>query len=131
MTIKSKFEIIELSHSTIQLRSDGILQVDFVDECMLDVAECEELIRNYTAVLNTRKVPILHIFGRYTGATKGARDFSASPEGLKHSLAEAYVLKSLAHRLLLNFYIKFNKPAVPTKYFTTKQEAIAWLLKYL
>jgi hypothetical protein len=124
-------QLIELGHSTIKLREDGILQVDFVDELLLDVTECKELIRNYTSILGTKKVPILHVFGKYMEATKGARDFSASSEGLKHSSAEAYVLNSLAHKLLLNFYIKFNKPSVPTKYFSTKEEAITWLLKYV
>lgn len=122
---------ILLSHSIIYLRNDGILQVDFADNCMLDVLECKELIKSYTLILDTKKVPILHVFGKYTNATKEARDFSVSAEGLKHSLVEAYVLNSLAQRLLMNFYIKFNKPSVPTKYFTSKIEAIAWLLKYV
>jgi hypothetical protein len=124
-------KLIELGHSTIQLREDGIIQVDFANELLLDVEDCEELIRSYTSILGTKKVPILHVFGEYTNVTKGARDFSASPQGLKHSSAEAYVLSSLAHKLLLNFYIKFNKPKVPTQFFTTKEDATVWLLTFV
>lgn len=127
----SNNKIIDLYHSKIFYRADGILQVDFADNCMLDVVECKELISSYTLILGTNKVPILHVFGKYTNATKEARDFSVSPQGLKHSLVEAYVLTSLAQRLLLNFYIKFNKPSVPTKYFTSKNEAVIWLLTYI
>lgn len=131
MTLVDIKQTINLEHSLIQLRSDGILQVEFAENTVLDVEECDELITNYSSILGDEKVPILHIFGKFTEATKGAREFSASPRGLKHSLVEAYVLSSLPHRILLNFYIKFNKPAVPTKYFGTKQEAVAWLKKFL
>lgn len=124
-------KIIKLKHSTIQLREDGILEVEFADDLVLDAMKCDELITNYSSLLGDKKVPILHIFGKYTEATKEAREFSASPRGLKHSLVEAYVLSSLPHKLLLNFYIKFNKPKVPTKFFGTKQEAVAWLLKFI
>lgn len=123
--------IIDLEHSTIKLREDSILEVIFADNALLDVEQCDELITSYTSILGDKKVPILHIFGKYTEATKGAREFSASPRGLKHSLVEAYVLSSLPHRLLLNFYIKFNKPPVPTKFFRTKQEAVTWIRKFL
>lgn len=121
----------DLGHSKVQLRADGIIQVDFADNLLLDVPECIELIQSYTTMVNTKKVPILHIFGKYMNVTKGARDFSASPDGLKHSLAEAYVLSSLAHKLLLNFYIKFNKPKVPTQFFTTEEDATVWLLTFV
>lgn len=131
MSTTSVKQTIKLSHSLIQLREDGILYVEFGDNAVLDVEECDELITSYTSILGDEKVPILHVFGKFTEATKGAREFSASPRGLKHSLVEAYVLSSLPHRILLNFYIKFNKPAVPTKYFGTKQEAVVWLKKFL
>ena len=124
-------KLIELGHSTIQLREDGIIEVNFADELLLDVTECKELLSNYSSILSNKKVPILHVFGKYMNVTKEARDFSASPEGLEYSLAEAYVLNSLAHKILANFYIKFNKPKVPTQFFTTKEEATVWLLTFV
>lgn len=123
--------LIDLDHSIIQFRDDGIVQVDFADELLLDVGECKELIRNYSTVLGDKKVPILHVVGKYMNVTKEAREFGASNEGLKHSIAEAYVLSSLAHKILANFYIKFNKPKVPTQFFKTKEEATIWLLTFV
>ncbi|MGE0560760.1 MAG: hypothetical protein AB7O47_03005 [Flavobacteriales bacterium] len=63
--------------------------------------------------------------------TKEAREFSASVDGLKYSSAEAYVFNSLPHRIIGNFYLKFNKPSVPTKFFNTKEEAEVWLKTFL
>ena len=124
-------KLIDLGHSIIQFRADGIVQVDFADEILLDVTECKELISNYSAVLVSKKVPILHVLGKYMNFTKEAREYGASEEGLKFSLAEAFVLNSLAHKILANFYIKFNKPKVPTQFFKTKEEATVWLLTFV
>ncbi|MCB9365448.1 MAG: hypothetical protein H6587_12825 [Flavobacteriales bacterium] len=123
--------LVDLGHSVIQFRDDGIVQVDFADELLLDVAECKELLSTYNEVLSNKKVPILHVLGKYMNVTKEARDYSATEEGLKFSLAEAYVLKSLAHKILANFYIKFNKPKVPTQFFTTEEDATVWLLTFV
>jgi hypothetical protein len=124
-------KLIDLGHSKVYFREDGIIQVDFAKELLLDVPECKDLIINYRSILVNKKAPILHVMGKYMNVTKGARDFSASPEGLKYSLAEAYVLTSLAHKILANFYVKFNKPKVPTQFFTTKEEATVWLLTFV
>jgi hypothetical protein len=56
-----------------------------------------------------------------------ARVFSASEEGSKYSVAEAFVVKSLSQRLIANFYVKVNKPPIPSKVFNSEKEAIKWL----
>ena len=121
----------DLGHSKIVMRTDGILQVDFADELLLDVPQCKELLGFYSEIIEGRKVPILHVLGRYMNVTKEARDFGASKEGLKYSLVEAYVIDSLAHKILANFYMKFNKPPVPTQFFKAKEEAELWLLTFV
>lgn len=41
--------------------------------------------------------------------------------------AEAFVVESLANRLIANFYIKLNRPKNPTKIFNNYDRALAWL----
>lgn len=48
-----------------------------------------------------------------------------------YSKADAFVIKSMAQKILANFYIKINKPERPTKFFNNKEEAIIWLKQYL
>lgn len=127
----NKNSFIELWHSSVQLREDGIVQVNFADELLLDVPECKELSEVYSTIVSNNKIPILHIIGKYMNVTKGAREYGASDEGLKYSLAEAYVINSLAHKILANFYMKFNKPKVPTQFFKTKEDAVNWLRTFV
>ena len=58
---------------------------------------------------------VLMIADSTTQFTSDARDFSASKEGLRFSIAEAMVVKNLAQRLVVSFYLKFNQPSVPSK----------------
>ena len=44
-----------------------------------------------------------------------------------YSTADAFVLKSMAQKILANFYIKINKPERPTMFFNHADEALVWL----
>lgn len=56
-----------------------------------------------------------------------ARTFIASKELTSDRMAAAFVTRSLANRIVGNFFIKFNKPATPTKLFSEEAPAIEWL----
>ena len=46
---------------------------------------------------------------------------------VKYRYADAFVVNSLPMRLLVNFYISFNKPEIPTKMFNSYENAINWI----
>ena len=48
-----------------------------------------------------------------------------------YSKADAFVLNSMAQKILANFYIKINKPERPTKFFNNADEALIWLKQYM
>lgn len=123
--------IIDLGHSKISLREDGIVEVEFEKNLLLDIKECEDIMNAYDQILESKKYPILHVAGKYMNATSAARDFGSSEKGLKYSKAEAYVIHSLAQKIVANFYMKFNKPSIPTQFFQTKEEAVNWLLTFV
>ena len=41
----------------------------------------------------------------------------------------ALVVNNLAYRILSNFFIRFNRPVVPTKVFNSRKKALVWLLE--
>lgn len=57
-----------------------------------------------------------------------SRDFSASAEGLRFTIADAMVVSNLGQKMLVSFYLKFNKPAKPSKAFSNETQAMEWLL---
>lgn len=107
------------------------MEVDVKENSDIGVRECEELTLVYENLLGENKCPLLHIVGDYVSMDKEAREYASSDIGLKFSKAEAFVIKSLPHKILANFYMKIQKPSVPTKFFKSKPEAEEWLSKYI
>lgn len=122
---------IALTHSKITFREDGIIEVVFGDNELLTLEDCKEIVTVYREFVQGRKLPILHVIGKYMNVTKEAREYAASEEGLEFSLAEAFVFNSLPHRIIANFYLNINKPSAPTRFFKTKAEAEVWLKTFL
>jgi hypothetical protein len=122
---------VDLIHSDVIFREDGIVEIVFKKSSNIGVVECKEMIETYKSNLEPKKFPLLHIIEDYVNIEKSAREFSATEEGLSFSKAEAYVMNSLAHKMLANFYMKVNKPSVPTRFFKDKNEAIDWLKGFL
>ncbi len=122
---------IDVGHSSIELRSDGIVEVILKKSSLIDLQECRDVMNAYEQLLEKKKYPLLHVVEDYVQVTNDARNFGSSEEGLRFSAAEAFVINSLAHKLLANFYLRVNKPSVPTKFFSNKADAEFWLRKFL
>lgn len=118
---------VDLGHSLIRLRTDGIVQVNFGDNVEMDLKESVEVIHAIGEVTDEKKALILNIGGKNTSASSAAREFSASIGGLRYTIADAFVVTNLAQKILANFYISFNKPLVPTKIFDNVDKATEWL----
>ncbi len=122
---------IILAHSEVFLRDDGIVEILIKESADIGIEECKEIIDAYRKLLENKKYPLLHIVEDYVNISKAAREYAASEEGLSFSKVEAFVINSLAHKMLANFYMKMNKPSVLTRFFRTKKEAEEWLLQYV
>jgi hypothetical protein len=75
--------------------------------------------------------PILKIPGKYTTVDKETREHVAKGDGARFSVAEAFIIKSTAHKLIANFYIKVEKPQKPTRFFSAIPGAEEWLRTFM
>lgn len=57
-----------------------------------------------------------------------SRVYSVTAEAQEYSLANAVLIDSLGKKIMYNFYLKFHTPIVPSRAFSTKEQAIDWLL---
>jgi hypothetical protein len=125
---KSKYiQEIDLAHTVLRMRDDGIVQVNFSDKLEIDINEVKEIVEAQKELSKGKKVLVLNIAGKQTSATSAARDFAASQDAVKYTLAEAYIVNNLAQKLVGNFYVNFHKPKAPTKIFTNEADAVNWL----
>ncbi len=124
-----------------QVKDLGFVIVYFIEE--LDILECvyqencsvgkEEALQ----VVETSRA-FNNVQNKYIMAT-GLDDFiNITPEARvvfaeemkkdKQLQKMAILINSLAYRITANFFIRFDKPPIPTKVFTNRKMAIDWLL---
>jgi hypothetical protein len=74
-----------------------------------------------------RSFPNLILSGKFTSLEDGVREYMASEYANRFTIADAFVIHSLTHKILMNLYLKFDKPARPTAAFYRQEDAIRWL----
>lgn len=123
---------ISFKYANVELLDNGVIRIDMLGGHIIDLEESVQLNIAQGELLKgeTGSGLVLMMADSTTQFTSEARDFSASKEGLRFSKAEAMVVKNLAQKLIVNFYLKFNNPSVPSKAFNTEEEAIKWLLSF-
>lgn len=119
---------LDLGHSILRMRHDGIVQVNFGNKTDLDVKEVREILAATGYLTQGKKALVMNVAGSQTSATSAARDFAATEEAAIYTLAEAYIVNNLAQKIIGNFYVNFHKPTVPTKIFTNETTAVNWLM---
>lgn len=60
-----------------------------------------------------------------------ARKYGAKNEHTRNHIAYAMLADTTAVILLSNFFIKVNRPAIPTRLFKKEDEALTWLKGFL
>ena len=114
--------------ASICLRSDGISQINTEEDRLVSLEESKAIHGMITELNEGKPIYIMHVPGEHTSADDDTRKFLSSEEGLKQRIAIAFVLQSMAQKIVGNFYLKINKPETPTKFFNDQADAEEWLL---
>lgn len=113
--------------SMVFLRDDGILHIKIKPDNEFTVFDFNELVDAAKEIGNGKRFLNLINVGSNTLPDNEARIASSSEAGSVYKVADAFVINSLAQRLIANFYMKINKPFVPTKFFNNEDDAVIWL----
>jgi AmiR/NasT family two-component response regulator len=62
--------------------------------------------------------------------TRDARKWQIENEDARQKKVVAMVIGSPVQKIILNFFMILNKPAVPIKIFTNKEDALDWLKRF-
>lgn len=119
--------IKDVGHSVIKLREDGIIEIDCSNNYEYSVNDVKENWAIIKELAKGKKILVFNNMPEFTTASKEAREFVAKGEHKDFIAAEAFVIQSLAQKILGNFYLKINNPVVPAKIFTNKEDAVQWL----
>ncbi len=129
------------NHSVIESHRDRTALIEFWDNGIIFIkiddnvqVELEDSERQYNFLRSkfngVNKLRVLVEPGRFTSISNEAREFSAAPERNAMTIGSAVLVKSLAHRIVINFMINFiRKQSMKMRMFDSKEKAIEWLLE--
>lgn len=120
---------IDLGHSFVFQREDGIIEIDCRDNFEYEIQHIKENLALIKKLTGNKKALVLNCSKPYTTVTKEVRDYVASAPHKDFIKGEAFVIHTIGQAILGNFYLRVNKPVVPARFFKNKTDAENWLKK--
>ncbi len=118
---------IDNVHTIIRRRKDEIIELVSNESHVYEIKDIKENHEAIKKLSRGKKALCLTITGKYASVSRESRDFVASGPHVSFIKAEAFIVRSLAHKILARFYIKMSKPKVKTGFFTSVESALKWL----
>jgi hypothetical protein len=120
---------IELPESIIGLRKDGILHFYYKPHTEITTEYQLRQLEIMNKITGGRKHPAIYEAAEYVTVGSEAREHAVKLEARSPTSCKVVIARSLAHKIIAEFYYKFNKPKQPYKVFSDFEEGIKWLLK--
>lgn len=117
---------VELGTGTLCLRDDGIVHFRAHQGSQENLATSTTVMNAIEKLAAGRRVPILTDIRGNASADLAARRHYAR-ESSRIGLAVAIVVDSGVSGVVANFFLRLNKVGVPTRLFTSLNEATQWL----
>jgi hypothetical protein len=108
---------------------DGISWAVLAANAVLELDDVKALVDLARQTHNPQRPFLLLLDGREIGGMSNeARNYGVHSSFTSMIKAMAIVVDSPSTRILANFYMKFNRPKIPTRVFSDPAIAKAWLL---
>ena len=135
MTLTQKYLIVDSRRdriSSIEIWDNGIVFIRIDDNSEVSLQDSKDQQAFLKAKYDGRNKHLVLVEpGRYTSISKEAREFSTLPESNNMIMAGAVIVKSIAHRIIINFIINFiRQQNMKMRMFDKKEKAIEWLLSF-
>jgi UDP-N-acetylmuramyl pentapeptide synthase len=118
---------IKFSYATVKLFSNELIRIEIFGDMIISGEQAKEM-NDAIGVLSKGKESMIMIFAdELTSFSREAQEFSASEEGLRYTIGDALVVKSVAQRITANLYLMMNRPKKPSRIFSSEKNALHWL----
>jgi hypothetical protein len=117
----------ETSTALITLADDHIVRVRFKPDVEINPADLEANFVAYRELVDGHKYPFIYYAEDGSSIySEEARNYARNNEDAFPKLCIAVVVKTLAHKLVANFYLRFNKPRTLFRVFDHMADAEDW-----
>lgn len=121
--------VLETENTRFEIK-DGILYGKYREGLVITLEVAKDIVKNRMKFSENNSYPIIVFTDGMKSISKEARDYLGGKEGSAGIIAGAVVTKSVYTTFIGNFFLKVNKPPLPTKMFTDVKDAVEWLEQY-
>ncbi len=118
----------KLDYMSLEIK-DSIL-IGHYDNIQITLEMAKNIVKSRLEYQENHSYPAIAHGSSILSSTKEARDYFASTHGSEGILSLAIIMSNTFGRVMGNFYLRVNKPIIPTKLFSTEEEAIVWSRKF-
>ena len=119
----------ELDKVYTELLKPNIVMVTVKDNSIIDIEEIIAIKKLNVELVGGVNYGLIIETGRYTSISNEARTMMVTKQIEENRVAIAIIINHLPQRILANFFLKINNPAVPAKIFSSRQRALQWMEK--
>jgi hypothetical protein len=118
---------VQMPCALISWREDDIMKFELPEDRPITVQDVKDMTTIVGEWGNGRKFPNLIIMPEFENIPFEVRQYTAGEERSRYTIADAFVISSIAMQIIGNFYLQFHKPVAPTRIFNNEKAAIEWL----
>ena len=109
---------------------NGILFLEYKPNVVIDLKVAQQIVTDLMGVQNEKSYPVFCDIHGIVSIDKAARDYFAH-SGSIFTKAVGLLGSPNISQTLISFYLRINKPKTPTRFFTDKAGALAFLESYI
>ena len=113
------------------LGEDGIVRIIHVPGAEVTLEDAKETMLAYMQIRQDKRRPLLVDTRTMKSLAREARKYYAGDEAAQVASAVAIIVGTPVSRVLGNFYLGLSNPHLPSRLFSSDDEALEWLKGYL
>ena len=117
--------------SKVWVGEDGIARVIHVPGAEPTLEDAKETMAAYLKVSKGKRLPLFVDTKKMKSMSREVRLYYSSDEAARVASAVAIIIETPVSRVLGNFFLGLNNPRLPSRLFTSEQEALEWLKGFL
>ncbi|MDD2920127.1 hypothetical protein [Rhodoferax sp.] len=113
------------------LGDDGIVRIIHVHGAQVTLEDAKETMAAYLKLYKGKRRPLFIDTKTMKSMSRETRQYYAGEEAAKVASVAAIIVGTPVSRVLGNFYIGISNPHLPSRLFTSEDDALEWLKGYL
>ena len=113
------------------LGDDGIVRIIHVPGAEVTLQDAQETMAGYLKLYKGKRRPLFIDTKTMKSMSRETRQYYAGAEAAKVASAAAILVGTPVSRVLGNFYIGLSNPHLPSRLFSSEDEALEWLKGYI